>query len=67
MNNIIQVAGAFLAVFVLNTIAMMALAYTTTVRTFRQIEYMIQVFYDAESEFILPEPRQEVKMSMIFL
>ena len=28
---------------------MMALAYTTTVRTFRQIEYMIQVFFDAES------------------
>lgn len=61
MNNIIQVAGAFLAVFVLNTIAMMALAYTTTVRTFRQIEYMIQVFYDAESGVYPSEPRQEVK------
>ena len=61
MNNIIQVAGAFLAVFVLNIIAMMALAYTTTVRTFRQIEYMIQVFYDAESGVYPSEPRQEVK------
>ena len=61
MNNIIQVAGAFLAVFVLNTIAMMALAYTTTVRTFRQIEYMIQVFYDAESGIYPSGPRQEVK------
>ena len=61
MNNIIQVAGAFLAVFVLNIIAMMALAYTTTVRTFRQIEYMIQVFYDAESGVYPSGPRQEVK------
>lgn len=40
---------------------MMALAYTTTVRTFRQIEYMIQVFYDAESGVYPSEPRQEVK------
>ena len=61
MNNIIQVAGAFLAVFVLNIIAMMALACTTTVRTFRQIEYMIQVFYDAESGVYPSGPRQEVK------
>ena len=39
----------------------MALAYTTTVRTFRQIEYMIQVFYDAESGIYPSGPRQEVK------
>lgn len=61
MNGILQVAGAFFAVFLLNIIAMMALAYTTTVRTFRQIEYMIQVFYDAESGIYPSGPRQEVK------
>lgn len=38
----------------------MVLAYTTTVRTFRQIEYMIQVFYDAESGIYPSGPRQEV-------
>ena len=61
MNGILQVAGAFFAVFLLNIIVMMALAYTTTVRTFRQIEYMIQVFYDAESGIYPSGPRQEVK------
>lgn len=60
-NSILQVAGAFLAVFLLNIVVMMALAYTTTVRTFRQIEYMIQVFYDAETGIYPSGPRQEVK------
>ncbi len=36
MNGILQVAGGFFAVFLLNIIVMMALAYTTTVRTFRR-------------------------------
>lgn len=60
MNSILQVAGVFLAVFLLNIAVMMVLAYTTTVRTFRQIEYMIQVFYDAESGIYPSGPRQEV-------
>ena len=56
-----QMLKLFGGIFVINSIAMLALAYVTTRRTFNQLYYMVQVFYDAESGVYPTEPKQEMK------
>lgn len=57
MDVLRQMLKLFGGIFAINSIAMMALAYVTTRRTFNQLHYMVQVFYDAESGIYPTEPK----------
>jgi sensor histidine kinase YesM len=58
LNQMIRLFGM---VFVINSIALLFLAYFTTKRTFGQLMYMIQVFHEAESGIYPTEPKKEMK------
>lgn len=59
--RILQMLKLFGVIFLINSVAMLFLAYLTTKRTFRQLYYMIQVFHDAESGIYPTEPKKEMK------
>lgn len=59
--RILQMLKLFALFFLINSTAMLFLAYFTTKRTFRQLYYMVQVFHDAESGIYPTEPKKEMK------
>lgn len=60
-DRLFQMFKLFGMVFVINSVAMLFLAYFTTKRTFGQLMYMVQVFHEAESGIYPAEPKQEMK------
>ncbi|WP_313070733.1 cache domain-containing sensor histidine kinase [Lacrimispora sp.] len=60
-DRLFQMFRLFGMVFVINSVAMLFLAYFTTKRTFVQLIYMIQVFHEAESGIYPTEPKKEMK------
>lgn len=60
-GKLFQMLKLFLVIFLINSVAMMFLAYFTTKRTFKQLYYMIQVFHDAESGIYPAGPKTEMK------
>lgn len=60
-DRLFQMVRLFGIVFVINSIALLFLAYFTTRRTFGQLMYMIQVFHEAESGIYPTEPKKEMK------
>lgn len=60
-DRLFQMVRLFGMVFVINSIALLFLAYFTTKRTFGQLMYMIQVFHEAESGIYPTEPKKEMK------
>jgi len=60
-DRLLQMFRLFGMVFVINSIALLFLAYFTTKRTFGQLMYMIQVFHEAESGIYPTEPKKEMK------
>lgn len=61
ISRIQQMIKLFGIIFLINSVAMMALAYFTTRKTFRQLYYMIQVFHDAEVGIYPMEPRTKMR------
>lgn len=60
-TSMLYMLRMFSIIFLINSAAMLLLAYFTTKRTFKQLYYMIQVFYDAESGIYPTQPKQEMK------
>lgn len=56
-----QSENLFRAIFLVNVAVMLGLAYATTARTFRQLDYMIRVFGDAENGIYPTQPRMQLK------
>lgn len=60
-SKIYQMVRLFGAIFLINGVAMLFLAYFTTKRTFKQLDYMVRVFHDAENGVYPTGPRQEMR------
>lgn len=60
-ENIKGVANVFFLVMGVSVVVMMLLAYRTAKESFDRIEYMVNVFQDAERGNFPKEPKQEVK------
>jgi sensor histidine kinase YesM len=56
-----QMIKLFTTIFVINALVMLFLAYATTKRTFNQLDYMIQVFHDAEGGIYPSSPKKDVE------
>ena len=61
MAGILPVLRLFFMMIIINTVAMLLLAYFTTRSRFKQLYYMIQVFDEAEKAVYPKEPRHDVK------
>lgn len=60
-SKIYQMVRLFGVIFLINGVAMLFLAYFTTKRTFKQLDYMVRVFHDAENGVYPTGPRQEMR------
>ena len=59
--QMIQMLKLFGLIFLINSIAMLLLAYVTTDKSFRQLRYLIQVFSNAENGIYPEGPRAEMR------
>ncbi len=59
--SIFHAVQGFLLIFVINCFVIMLIAYLSTKRIFKQINYMIHVFDDAEKGIYPTEPRRKMK------
>lgn len=60
-NGLGQTVGLFAVIMLLNLCFTALVAYTTTARNFRQIDYMVRVFNDAENGIYPSEPRHTMQ------
>lgn len=61
LAQMIQMLKLFGLIFLINSIAMLLLAYVTTDKSFRQLRYLIQVFSNAENGIYPEGPRAEMR------
>lgn len=61
ISSLAQIAKGYLLIFLLNCFVIMAIAYLSTRRIFKQINYMIHVFDNAEKGIYQTEPKCTMK------